>query len=87
MLKEECKKYFDEVVSKLEAETPESDLQTFKERFEFVSKIHKFENGYIYVVVKDALNKILIEKFSSRRMNELLESICNEKVGFKFITE
>lgn len=87
MLKEECKKYFDEVVSKLEAETPESDLQTFKERFEFVSKIHKFENGYIYVVVKDALNKILIEKFSSRRMNELLESICNEKIGFKFITE
>lgn len=87
MTKDECKKCLDEVLSKLEQETPESDLDTFHERFDNAREIHKFENDYIYIVVKDALTKLLIEKFSSRRMNELAEQICNKKIGFKFITE
>ena len=87
MNKEQCKQYFDNVLSKLEEETLAEDIETFNERFANVSGIHKFENNYIYVIVKDALSKLLIEKFSSRRMNELLESIANQKIGFKFITE
>lgn len=87
MLKEECKKYLTEVLEKLEQETPPNNLDDFKDRFSKAQEIHKFENDYIYVIVKDALTKIVIEKFSSRRMNELLQEISGSKIGFKFITE
>ena len=87
MTKEQCKQFFDDVLTKLEEETPAEDIETFNERFANVCGIHKFENNYIYVIVKDALSKLLIEKFCSRRKNELLESIANQKIGFKFITE
>lgn len=87
MLKEDCKKYLTEVITTLENETLEDDLSSIKERFSKAQEIHKFENNYIYVIVKDALTKLLIEKFSSRRMNEILETISNQKIGFKFITE
>lgn len=87
MTKEECKQYYDEVVSLLKNETLPDDLDTIKERFEKAQEIHKFENDYIYVITKDRLTKMLIEKFSSFRMNELLEQVLNKKIGFKFITE
>ena len=87
MTKEECKQYYDEVVSQLKSETLPDDLDTIKERFEKAQEIHKFENDYIYVITKDRLTKMLIEKFSSFRMNELLEQMLNKKIGFKFITE
>ena len=87
MTKEQCKQFYDEVLKKLEEETPLEDIETFKDRFENAKEIHKFENNYIYVIVKDALTKLLIEKFSSRKMNEILEQVSNEKIGFKFITE
>ena len=85
MTKEECKQYYDEVVSLLKNETLPDDLDTIKERFEKAQEIHKFENDYIYVITKDRLTKMLIEKFSSFRMNELLEQVLNKKIGFKFI--
>ncbi|MCI5938665.1 MAG: chromosomal replication initiator protein DnaA [Bacilli bacterium] len=87
MLKEECKKYLTDVVERLIEETPENDVEDLKDRFNKAQEIHKFENNYIYVIVKDALTKIVIEKFSSRRMNELLQEVSGTKLGFKFITE
>lgn len=87
MLKEECKKYLTDVVERLIEETPENDVEDLKDRFNKAQEIHKFENNYIYVIVKDALTKIVIEKFSSIRMNELLQEVSGTKLGFKFITE
>ena len=87
MLKEECKKYYEQVLELLEKETPLEDMNTFKERFAKVVDVHKFENDYIYIIVKDALTKLLIEKFNSRQMNSILESLLNKKISFKFITE
>jgi len=87
MTKEQCKQYYDEVIAKLEEQTHPDDLVTFKERFANVTEVYKFENNYIYIVLKDALSKLLIEKFSSRKMNEILESIVGTKMGFKFLTE
>lgn len=87
MTKEQCKQYYDTVLNILEQETHPDDLDSFKDRFENAKEIHKFENNYIYVIVKEPLSKLLIEKFSSRRMNELLEQVSNTKLGFKFITE
>ena len=54
MTKEQCKQFFDDVLTKLEEETPAEDIETFNERFANVCGIHKFENNYIYVIVKDA---------------------------------
>ena len=87
MEKEKIQQLYDEVVKKLEEETPIEDIDTFKERFANAREVFKYENNYIYVIAKDALTKLLIEKFSSRRMNEILESLSDIKMGFKFITE
>lgn len=87
MLKEECKQYYDQVLEQLERETPLEDIDNFKERFSKATDVLKFENDCIYVITKDALTKVLIEKFNSRRMNDILQSITNQKIAFKFITE
>lgn len=87
MLKEECKKYYDQVLEQLEKETPLEDIDNFKERFSKATDVLKFENDCIFVITKDALTKVLIEKFNSRRMNDILQTITNQKIAFKFITE
>ena len=87
MEKEQFQKLYDEVLKILEEETPIEDIDTFKERFSNAKEVFKYENNYIYIIVKDALTKLLIEKFSSRRMNEILSTLSDVKMGFKFITE
>lgn len=87
MTKEQCEQYYNDVLAKIEEQTLPSDLETFRERFANAKEVLKFENNYIYIVVKDALSKLLIEKFSSRKMNEVLEAIAGTKIGFKFLTE
>lgn len=87
MLKEECKQYYDQVLEQLEKETPLEDIDNFKERFSKARDVLKFENDCIYVITKDALTKVLIEKFNSRRMNDILQTITSQKIAFKFITE
>jgi len=87
MTKEEATIYLNSVLEQLEKETPPENIQTFNERFENAREVLKFENDYIFVIVKDALTKLLIEKFSSGRMNEILESLTEAKTGFKFITK
>ena len=58
MLKEECKKYFDEVVDILQNECSPQDLEEIKKRFAATKGIHKFENNYIYIITKDKLTKV-----------------------------
>ena len=87
MLKEECKKYFDEVVDILQNECSPQDLDEIKKRFAATKGIHKFENNYIYIITKDKLTKVLLEKFNSIRMNEILADISEQNIRFKFITE
>lgn len=87
MTLEEAKGYLNQVLFKLESETPPESVDTLMQRFDNAKEILKVENNYIYVIVKDGLNKLLIEKFSSRRMNEILNEITKDKMGFKFITQ
>lgn len=87
MTLEEAKSFLNQVLTKLESETPPESIDTLTQRFENAKEVLKVENNYIYVIVKDGLNKLLIEKFSSRRMNELLNELSSEKLGFKFITQ
>jgi len=87
MTNEEAQTYFNIVLKQLASETTGDNRQTLEKRFENSGKVLKFENNYIYIIVKDSLTKLLIEKFSSRRMNEILESVVGTKTGLKFITE
>ena len=84
---DECKKYYDEVVDLLSKEIPPEDLENFTEKISMATDIHKYENNYIYVIVKDNLTRLMITKFYSRRMDEILQEISNQKMGIKFITE
>lgn len=68
----------------LKTEIAESD---FSELFVCLDKIHKVENGYIYISVPQTLNKIRIEKFYNIRLNEIATLLSNETRKFKFITE
>ena len=84
---DECKNYFDQVISTYKKEIPLEDIENFEEKISQVIDVFKFENDYIYIIVKDNLSKLMITKFYSRRMDEILQDIANKKVGFKFITE
>lgn len=75
------------VLDQLEAETSSSDLAVLKDRISNIIDVFKVENNYIYVIVTNALSKLLIEKFSSFRMDSILQDKVSEKIGFKFITK
>lgn len=75
------------VLDVLVDETSEAGLATLKDRLSKIVGIYKVENNYIYVIVKDALTKLMIEKFNSRRMDQIIQEKLDEKYGFKFISE
>ena len=87
MTKEEGKKYLDDVVNKILEETPSASYANIKERFDNANEVLKVENGYIFVIAKDSYTKMCLTKFNSNRMNELLNEISPEKMGFKFISK
>lgn len=84
---EEGKKYLDSVLAEILESTPEMNLPTIADRFNNIYGVSKIENDYIYVIVKDLFTKVLIEKFNSIKMNELLQAKLDFKMGFKFITK
>jgi len=86
MTKEEASKYLTLVLEELKKETPSEMIDTLSQRFGTSNEVFKVENNYIYVIVKDALTKMMIEKFNSRQMDEILTNLSGEKHGFKFIT-
>jgi len=83
----EAKRLLQNVVQKLLEETNDANIATVKPRLEVLSEVYKIENNYIYVIVKDKLNKLMIEKFNSNRMNEILQELTQMRLGFKFITK
>ena len=87
MIKEESIVILNNVLDKITEETTHEGLDELMERINKISGVFKFENDYIYVIVKDRLTQILFEKFHSLRMNELALQLYNKKIGFKFITE
>ncbi len=87
MILEDATKYLNLVLEELKKETPECNLDTLESRLENITGVFKVENDYIYVIVADVLSKVVIEKFNSRRMNEILNVIQTKKLGFKFITQ
>ena len=86
MTKEEATKYLNLVLEQLKTETSPDKIDDLLNRFDDGREVLKIENDYIYVIVKDSLAKLFIERFHSARMNELLCSLINKKMGFKFIT-
>jgi chromosomal replication initiator protein len=69
-----------------------SDLeQTFNEEtyadvFEPIKSTHKYQNGYIYVVVDNEFIKNRINRLHLTKINELALKYHTEKVRFKFVT-
>ena len=61
-------------------------IDSFNDVFKDVNTIHKVENNYIYVIVKDTLTKFKIDKFYSISLNDCIKSLSNGAYGVKFIT-
>ncbi len=87
MNKDQCKHYLTQVLARLQQELTIDEYNDISDRFKNAQEIHKFEKNYIYVIVEDSLTRLLIEKFNSHRMDELLQEISNQKLGFKYITK
>jgi len=83
---EDCKRYFEETIMRLE-DDPSINQEDFHNIFKNINEIHKFENDYIYVVVPDALTKFKIDKFYSDKFNSILEELTPKKYHYKFITQ
>ncbi len=65
----------------------ENAAALYNERFEPLNEIYKVENNYIYLIVSNPFDKFTLEKYYAARMNEILNSLTNEKMQFKFITQ
>lgn len=82
-----AKELLNHTLDVLISESSEVGLPTLKDRLNGIEDVYKIENNYIYVIVKDALTKLMVEKFNSRRMDAIIQEELEEKWGFKFITE
>ena len=79
---EATKKYIDNQSSK----GNDNVVSAFNDIFKDINKIHKVENNYIYVVVKDSLTKFKVDKFYSLSLNDYVKELTNGELGLKFIT-
>ncbi len=64
----------------------ELTLAVYNNIFDNLKKIHKVQNGNIYLIVSDKLEEHRLKTIYSKRMNELLNSFSKEKMQFQFIT-
>ena len=60
---------------------------TFNQIFGEVKKVIKFENGIIYVLTPSTFVKTKINNIYTKKISEILSSLTNEKVKFKFVCE
>lgn len=63
------------------------DEADFAVLFSEVNEVYKVESNYIYLIVPNALTKFRIEKFYINRLNEILSTLTDSLVKFKFILE
>ena len=61
--------------------------KSFNDVFKDCTKVHKFENDYIFVIVPNVVIKFRIQSFYVNKLNELLPYVTDKKIGFKFIKE
>lgn len=61
--------------------------ETFEEMFSDVKKVIKVENGIIYVLTPSTYIKTKINNIYTKMIVEILASLTNEKLKFKFVCE
>lgn len=54
--------------------------------FEGIKEIFKVQNGNIYLIVSNSLEKYRLEKIYLNNMNDILNSFTSEPMQFKFVT-
>lgn len=70
------------VKEKLKETLPPAQYNT---TFDSIKEIHKVQNGSIFLIIGNALEKFRLEKIYSNTMNEILNSFSSEPMQFKFI--
>lgn len=63
------------------------DESTFNEHFGSILGVHKFSNGFLYLIVSNDFAKYRLLKFYQKEMNDILNSLVDEKCSFEFITK
>ena len=61
--------------------------KSFNEVFKDCTKVHKYENDCIFVIVPNVVIKFRIEAFYVNTLKELVPYVTEKKLGFKFIKE
>lgn len=78
---------FEQVINTLKLDYPDGQFNTtFGDKGQNL-KIHKVQNGSIFLIVANSFDKFRIEKFYLNKMNETLNTISTEKMQFKIITQ
>ena len=62
------------------------DEEVYNQNFKEVSTVLKVTNGTIYLLCPSSLVKTKIEKFYSNQLQNILSTLTNEKLRFKFVT-
>ncbi len=84
---EQAQNLFEQVINTLKYNYPDAQFKTtFGENGQNL-KIHKAQNGNIFLIVTNSFDKFRIEKFYLNSMNEVLNAISSEKMQFKIITQ
>lgn len=63
------------------------DEEVYNQNFKEVSTVLKVTNGTIYLLCPSSLVKTKIEKFYSNQLQNILSTLTNEKLRFKFVTD
>lgn len=63
------------------------DDNVYHETFDSIPDVYKTNNGYIYLIIDNMLNKYKIEKFYLEKMNKILNENTSEKMAFKLILQ
>lgn len=80
----EGNKLWEQTLEKFMAEQTASDTIDLLSE---VSKIYKFENNLIYLIVPNALTKFRLEKFYNNKLNEIVQRLTNSNIKYKFILQ
>lgn len=79
---------YDELWQKILVELENTlEEETFQDIFEPLKNTHKYSNGNLFVLVSNDFIKNRINRFHLLKINDLAESLFEEKVRFKFVTE
>src|SRR5690554_3738697 len=75
-------KLWEQTLNVLKQELDESDYSVL---FSEADQIYKVENNFIYIIVPNALTKYRIEKFYINKLNDIVASLSDSLIKFKFI--